>query len=480
MSGRDPESALAEYTENWHGFHIYYTQQWKGTCLEYSCRVRHQGDHTFDLDGRADVVAWVSRHPERRQKDDIRKLALGRTRAIIDLRSFEQGQALQRPLDLPRTSDNAQVSDQELRTRLLGVFHAIRRAVPRSFDLAEGRADTDGLCAELDVSLNQYLSAVSYLLDKGWVDRIRVRLGGNCPQVFITAEGMDEYESSSKIAPTAEASMFMNYREKDTLADLETLGFRLRTHFGQDTVFIARDCVELGSDWEERIQRAARLCKVMLVLIGPKWLTTTDEHGRRRLDDPRDLLRREIEIALQRGIPIIPVLVRGARMPREEDLPDSLKELTKRQGRHIQKGHWEQDTDILVKGVEQALGLTPHLLGQVVRDERGGLFYIDNERERHLIAADEHKTARFLRSPKGEIQVSSEQLELYHLGDPMESVLHCQLLYVEPGPDIYALLNGKTYYVRMEDLDYWGRNDPGRWRRVSQQEFDRYPVGRRP
>ena len=219
MSERDPERALAEYTENWHGFDVYYTQQRKGTCLEYSCRVRHQGDHAFDLEGRLDVVTWASRQPERGQKDDIRRLALGRTRAIIDLGSFEQGQTLQRSLDPPRTSDNPEISDQELRRRLLGVFHAIRRALPRSFDLAEGRVDIGGLCAELDISDNQYLSAISYLLEKHWVDEIPVRLGGTCPQVFITAEGMDKYDSSNKIAPTAEGSIFVNYREQDTLSD---------------------------------------------------------------------------------------------------------------------------------------------------------------------------------------------------------------------------------------------------------------------
>lgn len=480
MSGHDPESALAEYTEEWHGFDIYYTQQWRGTCLEYSCRVRHQGDHAFDLDGRLDVVTWPSRQRERGQKDDIRRLALGRTRAIIDLGSFEQGQTLQRSLDPQRTSDNPKVSDQELRTRLLGVFHAIRRALPRSFDLAEGRVDIDGLCAELDISDNQYLSAISYLLEKHWVDEIRVRLGGTCPQVFITAEGMDKYDSSNKIAPTAEASMFVNYREQDTLSDLETLGFRLKTHFGEEAVFIARGCVELGLDWERRIEVAARVCNVMIVLIGPRWLSITDKDGHRRLGDPQDMLRREIETALERGIPIIPVLVRGAHVPREDDLPNSLKEFSKRQGKHIREGDWERDTAELIEGIEGALGLAPQLVAQIVRDEHGALFYMDNERERHLIRPNDHKTARFLRSPKGEIPVSSEQLQPYHVGDPMEGVLDCELLYVLPGPDIYALLNGKTYYVRIEDLDDWGRNDPREWRRISQEEFESYPVGRRP
>lgn len=479
MSGLNSETLFASYQEKWHGFDIYYYEDLKGTCLEYHCRAKQGGDHSFDLDGRVDVVSLASKHPGMLQKDHVRRLAVARARAVVDLQSFHPGQTLDRSLDFPRTSDNLQISDSELRRRLLKVFYHICRAFPRSYKKEDGRVDADGLCLELDISDNQYVSAISYLLEKGWLDRSVDRVD-NYSELFITGEGIDECESRDSVAPTAEASIFVNYREEDTLTDLETLGFRLGTHFGQDSVFIARDCVELGLDWEQRIERAARLCEVMLVLIGPKWLTMADEDGDRRLDDPGDLLRREIETALERGIPIIPVLVRGAHMPRQEDLPDSLKELSKRQGTHIHEVHWRQDTEELTKGVEQALGLAPHLIDQVVRDEHGALFYIDNARERHPIASHDDKTARFLRSPKGEIPVSSEQLQPYHLGDPMESVLHCELLYVLPGPDIYALQNGKTYYVRMEDLDQWARNDRGQWRRISEDDFLRYPVGRRP
>jgi hypothetical protein len=206
MSEHDSERALASYTDKWHGFDIYYTQDRKGTCLGYSCRVKHQGDHAFDLEGRVDIVTWDSKRPAKAEKDDIRKLALARARAIVDLRSFAWGQTLERSLELPRTSDNPQISDQQLRRKLLEVFHVIRRAVPRSFDTANGRVDTDGLCVELEISENQYISAITYLLEKRWLDEIVDRLGGNCPQVFITGEGIDEYERQQSPGERAQAS----------------------------------------------------------------------------------------------------------------------------------------------------------------------------------------------------------------------------------------------------------------------------------
>jgi hypothetical protein len=66
-------------------------------------------------------------------------------------------------------------------------------------------------------------------------------------------------------------------------------------------------------------------------LIGDQWLTVTDEQGRRRLDDPDDFVRLELEAALTRQVRVIPILIDGARMPHAGDLPDSLAKLVRRQ-----------------------------------------------------------------------------------------------------------------------------------------------------
>src|SRR5262245_39400181 len=70
-------------------------------------------------------------------------------------------------------------------------------------------------------------------------------------------------------------------------------------------------------------------------MIGPNWLDARDEHGNRRLDDPYDFVRIEIAQALQRDIPVIPILLDGARIPKADQLPEDLKELALRNGMEI-------------------------------------------------------------------------------------------------------------------------------------------------
>ena len=74
--------------------------------------------------------------------------------------------------------------------------------------------------------------------------------------------------------------------------------------------------IEPGVDFVEKINEAVGSCDVLIAVIGPQWLTVTDDSGRRRLNDPEDFIRLEIKAALDRGIRVVPVLVGGASMPR--------------------------------------------------------------------------------------------------------------------------------------------------------------------
>ena len=80
---------------------------------------------------------------------------------------------------------------------------------------------------------------------------------------------------------------------------------RLAEHFGDGQIFKDIDSIELGDDFVEMIHRAVGSCDVLLALIGDRWLTTTDEDGARRLDDPNDFVRVEIEAALTRDVRVI-------------------------------------------------------------------------------------------------------------------------------------------------------------------------------
>lgn len=92
--------------------------------------------------------------------------------------------------------------------------------------------------------------------------------------------------------------IFVSYRRQESSHLAGRLYDRLADRFGEDQVFIDVDIIEPGVDFAEEIFRAVTACKVLLAVIGPTWLTATDERGRRRLDVPDDIVRLEIEAAL--------------------------------------------------------------------------------------------------------------------------------------------------------------------------------------
>ena len=89
--------------------------------------------------------------------------------------------------------------------------------------------------------------------------------------------------------------IFVSYRRQESSHLAGRLYDRLADRFGEDQVFIDVDAIEPGVDFAEEISRAVTICKVLLAGFGPNWLTVTDEGGRRRLVDPDDIVRLEIE-----------------------------------------------------------------------------------------------------------------------------------------------------------------------------------------
>ena len=132
-------------------------------------------------------------------------------------------------------------------------------------------------------------------------------------------------------SPAAAGRIFISYRREETAYPAGWLCDRLIEHLGQGQVFKDVDSIQLGDDFVEVITAAVARCDVLLALIGDQWLTITGEDGRRRLENPDDFVRLEIEAALTRNVRVIPVLVDGARMPRAGELPPSLAKLVRRQ-----------------------------------------------------------------------------------------------------------------------------------------------------
>lgn len=124
-------------------------------------------------------------------------------------------------------------------------------------------------------------------------------------------------------------AVFINYRRDDTADACGRIYDRLAREFGQKTVFKDVDALPVGQDFGKYIVETLQKCRVLLAIIGPAWLEARDETGNRRLDNPQDWVRLEIETAARMpDVQIVPVLVNGARMPSPGELPESLQLVT--------------------------------------------------------------------------------------------------------------------------------------------------------
>jgi hypothetical protein len=129
-------------------------------------------------------------------------------------------------------------------------------------------------------------------------------------------------------------------------------------HFGEDQVFLDVDTLEPGLDFARAIADAVGSCQVLLAVIGDRWLDSTDRKGRRKLDDPDDLVRLELEAALERDVRVIPVLVDGVSMPGDDELPPSLVLLGRRHAFDLSYSRFRDDARRLVGIVDRMIKTT--------------------------------------------------------------------------------------------------------------------------
>ena len=127
--------------------------------------------------------------------------------------------------------------------------------------------------------------------------------------------------------------------------------------FSRQKVFMDVDAMKPGLDFVKQLDAQVSQCDVLLAIIGPHWSGARDEKGNRRLDSDRDYVRIELASALKRDIPVIPVLVDGAEMPVEEDLPDDLKALVRRHGMEVRHSHFSADATAVVHALGDILPL---------------------------------------------------------------------------------------------------------------------------
>jgi len=144
-------------------------------------------------------------------------------------------------------------------------------------------------------------------------------------------------------------SIFLNYRRDQSEWPTGRLHDRLVEVFGRGRIFTDIDSIPPGQDFTEVLEAAVGSCRVLLAVIGRDWTKALDEGGRRRLENPHDWVRIEIESALRRpGVRVIPVLIDGAAMPQAAELPGELAQLSTRQGVKISASAFARDTDELI------------------------------------------------------------------------------------------------------------------------------------
>jgi len=127
---------------------------------------------------------------------------------------------------------------------------------------------------------------------------------------------------------------------------------KLVKHFGLNQCFRDIENIEAGVDFVDSITNAVGVCEVLVVVIGPDWTTQKDAYNRPRIQDPTDFVRLEVGAALKRNIRVIPLLVGGAQLPVEDDLPEDIKTLPRRQAHELTDTRWDYDTDQLIRAIE--------------------------------------------------------------------------------------------------------------------------------
>lgn len=149
--------------------------------------------------------------------------------------------------------------------------------------------------------------------------------------------------------------IFISYRREDSSGEAGRLNENLEQIFGDENVYFDIEAIGGGINFKKDIERALNSCKVLIAVIGPRWLNITDKEGERRLENPDDFIRLEISTALKRGIMVIPLLINGASQPKRDELPEDIENLAGLNSMDLSNKRWRYDFNELVKILKKKL-----------------------------------------------------------------------------------------------------------------------------
>lgn len=152
--------------------------------------------------------------------------------------------------------------------------------------------------------------------------------------------------------------IFISYRRADSKYVVDRIRDRLVAAYGEEQVFRDIESIPLGEDFRTVLDKETKGCTVMLVVMGPLWAGITDAQGNKRLQDPGDFTRIEIETGLtHEEILVIPVLVMNAFMPSAQEIPQSLTELLFRNAISVRNDpDFDHDIQRLILNINQSQG----------------------------------------------------------------------------------------------------------------------------
>jgi Sulfatase-modifying factor enzyme 1/TIR domain len=154
---------------------------------------------------------------------------------------------------------------------------------------------------------------------------------------------------------TVAGKIFINYRRVESLNHAQHLKTLFDKTFGTKRVFLDVHGIGGGANWLQTLERQVAASYAMVVLIGKDWADLKDEQGNRRLDDPNDKVRFEISQALLRNLPIVPISIDGAPVPKQHQLPDNLMQLTLIQAMPLRSESFMQDAEAIIERLKVVL-----------------------------------------------------------------------------------------------------------------------------
>ena len=162
--------------------------------------------------------------------------------------------------------------------------------------------------------------------------------------------------------------IFISYRREDTEYPAQSIYDKLVDRFGRESVVFDVDTIPLGMNFRNYLNQEVSKCDILLAVIGDRWLDILKQ----RIDDPNDFVRIEIQAALERDIPVVPVLVKNASVPSVMDLPSELSELAYKQAAEMRAGSdYQNHLKRLINGLENSIYSQPPPMDYPQAEEKG-------------------------------------------------------------------------------------------------------------